>query len=226
LRSCESSRLTRSRPGSTFSSPLLVAVPLALASHHVHGPSIGYAAIALAAAASWFGVPGPGEAVLIGAAVLAARHRLDIGPVIVVAAIGATLGGIAGWLAGIKVSRRVLTAKGPLLTTRRRMIKKGEDFFERHGPLGVFLAPSWAAGIHNMRASRFIPLNTIAAIGWAVVYGGIAYLVGPSVAEVLGDLGSYLPLVLIAAVIVLVVVRRRRRRSKVLRNQKIGLREG
>ena len=216
----------RSRPGSTFSSPLLIAVPLALANHHVHGPSIGYAAIALAAAVSWFGVPGPGEAVLIGAAVLAARHRLDIGPVIVVAAIGATAGGTAGWLAGKKVSRRVLMADGPLLSTRRRLIRRGEEFFERHGPLGVFLAPSWAAGIHNMRASRFLPLNAIAAVGWAVVYGGVAFVIGPSVAEVLGDLGGLLPLVLIAGVVLLLVVRRLSRGPKALRKRKIGLREG
>jgi membrane protein DedA with SNARE-associated domain len=211
---------------STSYSGLLIAVPLALANHHVHGPPIGYAAIAAAAAVSWFGLPGPGEAVLIGAAVLAARHRLDIGPVIVLAALGAIAGGTAGWLAGKKVSRPVLTAPGPLQSTRRRLIRKGERFFERHGPLGVFLAPSWAAGIHNMRASRFLPLNAIAAIGWAIVYGGVAFLVGPSVADLLGDLGAFLPLVLVAGVIVVLVIRRLRRPKKLLRNRKIGLREG
>ena len=216
----------RSRPGSTSYSGLLIAVPLAIANHHVHGPPIGYAGIAVAAAVSWFGVPGPGEAVLIAAAVLAARHRLDIGPVIVLAAIGATVGGTAGWLAGMKVSRPVLTGRGPLLRTRRRLIRKGERFFERHGPLGVFLAPSWAAGIHNMPARRFLPLNAIAAFGWAVVYGGIAFLLGPSVAELLGDLGGFLPVLVVVAIVVVLIVRRLRRRPKVLRKRKIRLREG
>ncbi|MBV9048064.1 MAG: hypothetical protein JOY58_07335, partial [Solirubrobacterales bacterium] len=29
--------------------------------HHFHGPPIGYAGVAVAALASWLGVPGPGE---------------------------------------------------------------------------------------------------------------------------------------------------------------------
>ena len=215
----------RSRLESTFSSAL-IALPLALVHHQVHGPPIGYAGIALAAAVSWFGLPGPGEAVLIGAGVLAAQHRLDIGMVIAAAAVGAIAGGIAGWLVGMKASRPVLTGRGPLHRTRRLLIARGERFFERHGPLGVFLAPSWAAGVHNMRASRFLPLNAIAAVGWAVVYGGAAFLLGPDVADALGDLGTFLPLVLVAIVIAVLVIRRRRRRPRVLRNRKIRLREG
>lgn len=175
---------------------------------------------------SWFGLPGPGEAVLIAAAVLAAHHRLDIGMVILAAAAGATAGGVAGWLAGIKVSRPVLTGRGPLRRTRRRLISRGERFFERHGPLGVFLAPSWAAGVHNMSAARFLPLNAVAALGWAVVYGGLAFLVGPDIADALGDLGAILPLALLALLVAVLVIRRLRRSSRVLRNRKMGLREG
>jgi membrane protein DedA with SNARE-associated domain len=178
----------------------------------VHGPPIDYAGVAAAAALGWFGLPGPGEAVLIAAGVLAAQHRLDIASVIAAAAAGAMAGGVAGWLTGMKVSRRVLTAPGPLQSRRRRLIAHGERFFERHGPLGVFMAPSWAAGIHNMRASRFLPLNALAAIGWAGVYGGAAFLLGPSVAEILGDVGVFLPVMLVVLVIAALVVRRVRRR--------------
>ena len=53
--------------------------------HHFHGPPIDYGALAAAAAASWIGVPGPGEPVLIAAGVFAAQHRLDIVSVLVVA---------------------------------------------------------------------------------------------------------------------------------------------
>ena len=61
-----------------------------------HGPPIDYAALALAAAASWVGVPGPGEPVLIAAGVFAAQHKLDIASVLIVAWAGATAGGIGG----------------------------------------------------------------------------------------------------------------------------------
>ncbi|MDX6606693.1 MAG: hypothetical protein QOD14_1233 [Solirubrobacterales bacterium] len=200
-------------------------MPLALVHHEVHGPPIDYAGIALAAAVGWFGLPGPGEAVLIAAAVLAAQHRLDIGMVIAVAAAGAAAGGVAGWLVGMKASRPVLTGPGPLRRPRRFMIARGERFFERHGPLGVFLAPSWAAGVHNMRASRFLPLNAVAAIGWAVVYGGAAFFLGPSIAGALGDLGLLVPVAIAVLVLAVLLIRRIRGRP-LLRNRKIRLREG
>src|SRR5690349_6631657 len=148
-----SSPPTKNRPGSIFSSWAMLVVPFAAA--HPHGPPIDYAGICLAAAVGWFGVPGPGEAVLIAAGVLAAHHRLDIWMVIAAAAVGANAGGIAGWLVGRTASRPVLTGRGPLRSTRRLLIARGERFFERHGPIGVFLAPSWAAGVHNMPARRF-----------------------------------------------------------------------
>jgi membrane protein DedA with SNARE-associated domain len=204
---------------------VLIVVPLALVHHEVHGPPIDYAGIALAAALGWFGVPGPGEAVLIAAGVLAAQHRLDIGMVIVVAAAGAAAGGVAGWLVGMKASRPVLIARGPFRRTRRYLIARGERFFERHGPLGVFLAPSWAAGVHNMRASRFLPLNALAAIGWALVYGGAAFALGPSVSNAIGEVGPLIPVAIVVIVLAVLLVRRLRRRPG-LRNRKIRLREG
>jgi membrane protein DedA with SNARE-associated domain len=201
---------------------------LALVHHQVHGPPIGYAAIALAAAIGWFGLPGPGEAALITGALFASEHRLDIGLVIAVAALGAGVGGIAGWLVGMKASRPILISRGPFRRTRRYLITRGERFFERHGPLGVFLAPSWAAGVHNMRASRFLPLNAIAAIGWAAVYGGGSFLLGPDVAGAFEDYGFVLPVTVAAVVVCIVVIRRIRRShrsSPHLRNRKMGLRE-
>ena len=225
LQNCVSSPSTRTRHGSTSYSQALIFVPLALAHHQVHGPSIGYAAIALAAAVSWFGLPGPGEAVLIAAGVLAAHHRLDIAMVIALAVAGAIAGGVAGWLVGMKASRPLLTARGPLRRTRRALIARGERFFERHGPLGVFATPSWAAGVHNMRASRFLPLNAIAAIGWAAAYGGAAFLLGPDIANALGDFGAALPVIALALLLGFLVVRRWRRSRPRLRNQKIRLRE-
>jgi membrane protein DedA with SNARE-associated domain len=202
-------------------------LPVALAHHQVHGSPIGYAAIALAAAVGWFGLPGPGEAAVIAGGIFAAKHRLDIGMVITAAAAGAAAGGTAGWLVGMKASRPVLIGRrGPFWRSRRYLIARGERFFERHGPIGVFLAPSWAAGVHNMRPSRFLPLNAIAAVAWALVYGGAAYLLGPGIAGGLEDIGAIVPLAVAALVICVLVIARLRRPRRPLRNRKMGLREG
>src|SRR5581483_3159607 len=61
--------------------------------HRFHGPAIDYRGLALAAFASWSVIPGPGEPVLIAAAIYAAKHGLDITSVIAVAWVAAALGG-------------------------------------------------------------------------------------------------------------------------------------
>jgi membrane protein YqaA with SNARE-associated domain len=81
--------------------------------HQFHGSEGVYLGLAAGAAASWMGVPGPGEPLLVAAGVLAAQHKLDIGSVIFVAWAGATAGGIGGWLLGRWLGRALITAPGP-----------------------------------------------------------------------------------------------------------------
>ena len=67
----------------------VIAVALGLRlHHHFHGPPIDYLGLSAAAAASWIGVPGPGEPILIAAGVFAAKHRLDIVEVLLFAWAG------------------------------------------------------------------------------------------------------------------------------------------
>jgi membrane protein DedA with SNARE-associated domain len=155
---------------------------------HLHG-GFDYAGVALAAAASWIGVPGPGEPVLIAAGIFAARGRVDIVEVLLVAWAGATAGGVAGWLIGRRGGRALGTVSGPFLRIRLAALARGERFFERYGALGVYLAPSWITGINGMRAARFLPLNAFWALVWTLVVGGGAYLIGPSIEDVVADLG-------------------------------------
>lgn len=184
--------------------------------HHLHGPAIDYVGLALAAAASWVGVPGPGEPVLIAAGVFAARHRLDILTVIVVAWAGATAGGVAGWLVGLKAGRAVLMRPGPLLRFRRAALARGDQVFTRAPVVAVFLAPSWMAGIHRARAAIFLPTNVVSAALWAAGIGLGAYYVGPPVVDFVGDAGLVLGgclVLLMTGVIGFEVLRRRRRWS-------------
>jgi membrane protein DedA with SNARE-associated domain len=141
-------------------------------------------------------VPGPGEAALIAAGILAAHHHLDIGSAVVVAWLGAMAGGTIGWLVGIRAGRTILAAPGPLHRARLAALERGDRFYERFGTVAVFFTPSWVAGIHGMRAARFLPANAIAALVWALVVGLGAFLVGPSVVEFVDDLGLVAALVL------------------------------
>jgi membrane protein DedA with SNARE-associated domain len=147
------------------------------------------AGIALAAAATWAGIPGIGEPVLIVAGVYAARGRLDIAEVLVFAFAGAALGGSVGWLLGRRGGRALWAAPGPLRRLRLAALAHGERFFDRYGLLALYLAPSWVAGVHDVPAARFLTANAAFAVGWALLVGGGAYLLGPSIEDVLTGLG-------------------------------------
>jgi membrane protein DedA with SNARE-associated domain len=150
---------------------------------------VDYLGVFLAATLSWATLPGPGEAALIAAGISAAHGRLDLASVLAVAWAGATVGGTVGWLAGLKGGRGLLTAPGPLHQVRLGMIASGDRFYERYGPLAVLFTPSWIAGIHHMRTARFLPANAVSALTWALGVGLGADLVGPSITDILADLG-------------------------------------
>ncbi|MGI8412608.1 MAG: hypothetical protein ACR2LV_06245 [Solirubrobacteraceae bacterium] len=191
--------------------------------HHFHGPTVDYIGLLAAAAASWMGVPGPGEPVLIAAGVFAARHKLDIGSVVLVAWAGATAGGIAGWLLGAKAGHALLTASGPLRRARLRALARGEQIFQRYVVLAVWIAPSWVAGIHRVRPVVYLPLNAAGAALWAAGIGLGAYWIGPTVVDLVDDLGTVLAIVAgLAVVTALAAALRQRRRHADGRNTSSG----
>jgi membrane protein DedA with SNARE-associated domain len=175
---------------------------------HIHprGPGIDYVGVLLASAGSWAGLPGPGEAALVASGIAAGHHHLDITSLIVVAWIGATAGGMVGWVVGMRAGRGVLTAPGPLLRLRLRVIASGERFYDRWGLVAVLFTPSWVAGIHNMRISRYGPVNLVSALIWALAWGLLAYFIGPSITDVISDAGTARWFVLAGAVVVVAAI--------------------
>jgi membrane protein DedA with SNARE-associated domain len=180
--------------------PIVIAATLRL-HHHIHGPRTGYLGLVLAAAASWIGLPGPGEAALVTAGVFAAHHRLDLVSVTIAGWIGAVIGGTAGWLVGRLAGRRVLVAPGPLHGLRLGAIARGDRLFERYGPIAVFFTPSWAAGLAGMRTVRFFVANAASALVWAAALAVGSYAVGPVVLDLIGDAGT-LGLIVLGVVVI------------------------
>jgi membrane protein DedA with SNARE-associated domain len=190
-----------------------LATVLAPHAHH-HHQSADMVGLAIGSFASWAGVPGPGEPLLIAAAVLAARGKLALGIVLLTAFGGAVAGGIVGWLAGIKGGRMLLTRPGPLLRLRLRALRRGEEVFHRAPALSVLLAPSWVCGIHHVRSAVFLPLTVLSAAAWALGIGLAAYFVGPTVVDLVADAGTALLIALAVLIVVGVILGiRARRRS-------------
>jgi membrane protein DedA with SNARE-associated domain len=190
-------------------------LPAALHAHH-HGSPLDYIGLAAATGASWIGLPGPGEPVLIGAGVLAARGRLDLSTVLVVAWVSATVGGILGWAIGLKAGRRLVIARGPLRRLRLRAITRGERIFQRYPVWAILLTPSWIAGIHRVRPTVYNVTNVVSAAVWAAAIGLGAYFAGSSVIDFVNDFGLGTTVILVVVILVAVgaeLARRRRHRG-------------
>jgi membrane protein DedA with SNARE-associated domain len=199
------------RLGQSIRGPLLFALAVHLTHHPLKGPPFDYGALALGAAASWIGLPGPGEPLLIAAGILAADHKLDIVSVLLVAFAAAWAGGMAGWLIGLRLGRGLLSARGPLRSFRLRLLDSGDRIFERYVAIAVFLAPSIAAGIHRVRAPVYLFWNTLWAMVWTVGIGLGAYYAGPPIVDLVSDLGwiSLGGLVILVAAVIGLMLRRR-----------------
>jgi membrane protein DedA with SNARE-associated domain len=185
---------------------------------HVSTAQIDYFALALGSFASWAGVPGPGEPLLIAAGFIAAKNKLDIEPVLVWAWVGATTGGMFGWWVGRVAGRGVMTAPGPLRALRLRAVERGEEVFQRLTVIAILLAPAWVAGIHRAGTLIFTITNAVSAAAWAVGIGLGAYYLGPAIVDILADVGTVTAIGLVLLVLVGIgfeVRRRWRRRAQI-----------
>jgi membrane-associated protein len=188
--------------------------------------TVGYPIVFALIAIETMGIPVPGETALVTAGIVASRGRLEIELVIALAAAAAILGDNIGFAIGRKLGRKLLTAQGPLLHHRRRVIAVGEPFFDRHGPKAVFLGrwvtglritAAWMAGVTRMPWPTFLFWNALGGIAWATSIGLLAYFVGHSAETIIHVAGlGGAAAVVIGGVVVWLVLRLRRRRAEQL----------
>ncbi len=137
-----------------------------------------------------------GETVLLLAAFLAHRGYLSIYLVIPVAVLGTMLGDQLYYFLGRK--------RGAAFLDRRPRwkgkIQRAQDLIRRHELLiilvfrflyGLRNITPFALGISGTEPRRFIPLNVVAAVVWAVVVGGLGYALGELAGTVLGKARKY-----------------------------------
>lgn len=150
--------------------------------------TFGYWAVFLLVAIEGFGVPLPGETMLIAASIYAGNtHKLSLLVIIVAASAGAIVGSTFGYGVGYWGGFRLLLRIGKYIRLEERRLKLGRYLFIRHGGKVVFFGrfvsilrtyAAFLAGTARMHWWRFSVFNVAGAIVWSTVWGVVAYVFG------------------------------------------------
>jgi undecaprenyl-diphosphatase len=152
----------------------------------------GYLVIFLGAtleSAAFLGVLVPGETLVLVAGFIAAQGLLDIGDLILVVAVGATLGDSIGYELGRLLGRPWLLRYGRRVGVKPARLDQVDAFFARHGGKSVFLGRfvgfarafvPFIAGSSRMSYRLFLPYNALGAVLWSVVVVFLGYFLGAS----------------------------------------------
>ena len=148
-----------------------------------------------------FGIPLPGETVLIAFGILASQGHYSIVWVIVVAASGAIVGDNLGyWLIGRLGGRELFERWAFLRRYADRFLPAAERLMTKHGGKVVFFGrfitvlrytAAWAAGIGRMEWGKFLFWNAAGGICWATAVGLVAYYSGHAAADAIQRYGIY-----------------------------------
>ena len=163
-----------------------------------------------------FGVPLPGESLLIVASVLAGRGDISFSSLLFFAWVGAVFGDNIGYMIGRILGRTVVLRHGEKIGLNAERLRKIEEVFARYGPVTVAFARfvnilrqlnGVVAGTLNMDWRQFLIFNAVGGALWVLVWGFAGFYLGEhlsmisSFARDLGVAGAIVILAILLAVL-------------------------
>lgn len=173
----------------------------------------GYLAVGGLVLVEDFGIPVPGETVLIAGAVYAGAGRMNIVAVGLIAFAAAVVGDNIGYLIGRFGGRALVLRYGRYVLLTAERLDKAEAFFTRHGGWVVTIARfievvrqanGIIAGISGMHWRRFLAFNALGAALWVGLWASLGDLAGQHIGTIYTQITRY-SLYLLIALGVLVV---------------------
>ncbi|MER6534191.1 DedA family protein [Streptomyces sp900105755] len=167
----------------------------------------GYWAVGAVVLVEDFGVPAPGETILIAAGIYAGAGRLNIVAVAVIAFAAAVVGDNVGYLIGQSGGRALVHRWGRYVFLTPERFHKTEEFFTRHGaPIvvvarfieGLRQANGIIAGTSGMPWRRFLAYNAIGAALWVGLWATLAFVAGAHITALYDEITRYQLYALIA----------------------------
>jgi membrane protein DedA with SNARE-associated domain len=144
----------------------------------------GYLALAGLLFLEDFGLPVPGETVLVAAAFYAGLGKLNIVMVIIIGFVAAVLGDNFGYSIGWLGGRPLVEKWGRYILLTSERLDKAQSYFNNHGGKivagarfidGLRQLNGIIAGISEMRWVKFLSFNMIGAAIWVSFWALIAY---------------------------------------------------
>jgi membrane protein DedA with SNARE-associated domain len=183
----------------------------------------GYLAVGGLVLLEDFGVPVPGEVMLIAAAVFAGTGNMNIAVVFLVAVLGAIIGDNIGFAVGHFGGRPLAERFGRYIFLTPQRLDRAEVFFNTHGGKVVTVARfieglrqinGLLAGIAGMHWLKFLGYNALGAVLWVGTWAGLGYLAGENIVEIYAGFERYKWYVIgaLAVVVAIVITHRVRRR--------------
>jgi membrane protein DedA with SNARE-associated domain len=173
-----------------------------------------------------FGIPVPGETILIAGAIYAGAGRMNIVAVGVVGFLAAIVGDNIGFAIGHFGGRTLALRWGKYVFLTEERLDRAEQFFHRHGGKvitiarfieGLRQANGIIAGISGMHWRRFLAFNALGAALWVGTWVSLGYLAGNHITTIYHYITqySYYALIVVGVLVVAYIawhIRRRRRR--------------
>ena len=140
----------------------------------------GYPILFVVVVLESLGVPGPGQTLLITAALLAAHGKLDISAVLATTIVATTLGGCIGFWIGRRGGRVLILRFGRYIRVGETELQRLERYFETYGIWFVGFARFFevlrqiqgiVAGTVEMSFRRFFLANLVGGVLWSAVWG-------------------------------------------------------
>jgi membrane protein DedA with SNARE-associated domain len=172
----------------------------------------GYLAVAGLVMVENFGVPAPGETILVAASVYAGTGRLSIVGVGVIAVLAAIIGNCIGYAIGYFGGHALVLRYGKYVFLTPERLEKTERFFARRGGLvvvagrfieGLRQAAGIIAGTAEMPWKRFLAFTTLGAVLWVAVWAPVGYLAGDHIGTIYATATRYSLYLLIALLVLL-----------------------
>jgi len=183
----------------------------------------GVAAVFLILMLESFGMPLPGESLLIVASILAGRGDLSYVALFLAAWAGAVVGDSIGYLIGRKLGGTLLRHYGGKIGLTSERLAKVEAAFARWGPLAVAFARFFnvlrqlngvVAGSLKMPWRKFLLFNALGGAAWVLTWTVVGYYVGlhgAGIATLMHKVGYAAVIVALVAVLAVLAFMRWRR---------------